>query len=86
MTTHNSQTNQLIVTIPGKDIKDLYTYRSSILGLLARVEIENCSPEIKVELKAIYELLLHLHTKEEMEVQETELPYNSDVQLNKVVL
>jgi len=60
MVTQNSQKNQLVVTIPNRNILDLQHYHLGILNLLANVEIENCTPELKENIKAVYELLSHL--------------------------
>ncbi len=73
MTSYNSQENHLIVTLPGRNLRDLAEYRKGILSLLARVEIGNCSPEIKSDLKLIYNLLSHLQTKEEVIENERQL-------------
>lgn len=73
MTTYNSQKGCLVVTLPNRNPNDLSDYRRSILALLARVEIENCSSEIKSDLKLIYDLLYHLQTEEEILANEQDL-------------
>ncbi|HEY3404714.1 MAG TPA: hypothetical protein VGK59_15095 [Ohtaekwangia sp.] len=60
MVIYNSQKNQLVLTIPDAGFKEMDRYYKSIIQLLSKIEIENCDPEFKENLKAVYELLMHL--------------------------
>lgn len=52
--------NTLVIIIPNSDIRDLDKFRKGILSVLSKVKIDNCDPEFKDNLKAVYELLSHL--------------------------
>jgi hypothetical protein len=73
MTAYKSQENCLVVTFQGRNLYNLADYKRSILALLARIEIENCSSETMTDLKFIYDLLSHLQTKEEIIANEQTL-------------
>lgn len=52
--------DQLKIIIPVAGIEELYRYQKGILGILGRIEIDDCNPIFKEDLKAVYQLLTHL--------------------------
>ncbi|MBE9463755.1 hypothetical protein ACFP1I_08835 [Dyadobacter subterraneus] len=66
MVRYNSILSQVEISIPHKDFGDVSRYRKGLLRLLAEVRIDDCRPDFKDDLKAVYELLEYL-TEEKME-------------------
>ena len=60
MVKYNSVLSQLEIHIPNKDFKDLARYRKGILSILAEIPIQDCRPDFKNDLKAVYEILDYL--------------------------
>lgn len=60
MVIYNDSANQLEIIIPGADESDLLRYRDGLLSILQEVIIENCDPDLRENLKAVYEILDHL--------------------------
>lgn len=49
--------NKPTIFIPVAGLEKLLWYQDGISGLLGRIEIGNCDPELKENIKAVYELL-----------------------------
>jgi hypothetical protein len=60
MVIYNNRLNQLEIIIPDADEGDLFRYRAGLLTILQEITIENCDPDFKKNLKAVYEILDHL--------------------------
>jgi hypothetical protein len=52
--------NHIRICIPVSDVKDINRYHKSLINVLDRVEIDDCNPEFRENLIAVYELLSHL--------------------------
>lgn len=61
----NSQNPKKIV-IPVSGVEDVQKYQKGILGILGKIEIDQCKPGFKEDLKAVYELLSHLALSKEL--------------------
>lgn len=48
------------IFIPIASHEKLIRYQNGVRGLLRKIEVENCDPETKEDIKAVYELLTHL--------------------------
>jgi hypothetical protein len=57
---------QLLIEIPIKNIDELTRYQEGIMGLLRRIEVGDCDPELKENIKIIYGLLMQLHLNERL--------------------
>ena len=60
MIEYNQKENMLVIKIPISGIHELYTYQKSILAVLGKIEIDDCSQAFVENLKAVYKLLEHL--------------------------
>jgi hypothetical protein len=60
---------ELRISIPISGIETLTNYQTGLLGLLRRIEIGNCDPELKEHIKAVYELLTQLRLNEDLLIQ-----------------
>lgn len=57
MIIYNDTIRQLEFVIPNRGPDDLQRYRKGLLRVLAEINIENCTSEMKDDLKAVYEIL-----------------------------
>ena len=57
----NVHQNQLKITISVADFEELQKFQRGIINLLSRVEIDDCNPDAKEEIKSLYKLLLLLN-------------------------
>ena len=64
---------QLRICIPVSNLGAIDRYHQSIVNLLDRIEIDDCNPAQRENLKTIYELLSHLHLNEDFITQHKEL-------------
>jgi hypothetical protein len=60
MISYNCRSNRLEIITPNADEEDLLRYREGLLSILQEITIENCDPDFKENLKAVYEILDHL--------------------------
>ena len=60
MVRYNPRENQLKIILPDSGMEELYRYQKGLLNMLSKIEIENCSPDFKEDLKSVYKLLSHL--------------------------
>jgi hypothetical protein len=60
MIEYSEKSNQLQIKIPISSLEKLDEYQQGIRGLLSRIEIGGCDPELKENLKSVYELLSNL--------------------------
>jgi hypothetical protein len=56
---------ELKIFISITSIEKLNRYQCGLLGVLSRIEIGNCDPELKENIKAVYELLTQLRLSED---------------------
>ena len=64
MTDRNARKEPLYtITIPVMDLQELNNYQKGIIGLLAKVHLEECTSNELENIKAIYTLLSHLTIK-----------------------
>lgn len=57
----NIHDNQLKITITVNDSKELQNFQRGIINLLSKVEIDDCNPKAKEEIKSLYKLLMLLN-------------------------
>lgn len=75
------------IIIPIADMDELSKYQRGLLGVLRKVEVGNCDPRLKENLKSVYELLSHLVPDKNSFIQERELLTRTRKgKLKKVVL
>jgi hypothetical protein len=48
------------IVIPISGMEELAKYQKGLMGVLHRIEVENCDLELAENLKYVYELLTHL--------------------------
>lgn len=53
----NTNENQTLFEIPVKGIEKLASYERGIRGILKKIEVSNCDPELMENVKSMYELL-----------------------------
>ena len=54
------KTSQLKIIIPISGEDELARYRRGIMGVLRKIEVNNCDEALKENLKSVFELLSHL--------------------------
>ena len=66
MIEYNEKEDQAKIIIPLSGIYELESYRNGILGMLRKIEFEDCIRdwESKENLKSVYRLLIHLSPDE----------------------
>jgi hypothetical protein len=69
MIEYDSNQNPLKIIIPVSGIDEVYRYQKGVLTILSKIEIDNCKPSFKEDLKAVYELLSHLLLNKEFFLQ-----------------
>ncbi|MBT1704909.1 hypothetical protein [Chryseosolibacter indicus] len=57
----NGGQHLLKITISVTDFEELQKFQRGIINLLSKVEIDDCNPEAKEEIKSLYKLLLLLN-------------------------
>lgn len=63
MSRFESSNKQLVLSIRISDRTEIVKYQEGLMGLLRKIEIGNCDPELKENIKAVYELLSHFQIK-----------------------
>lgn len=66
MIEYDSSKNPKKIVIPVSGAEDVQKYQKGILGILSKIEIDQCKPGFKEDLKAVYELLSHLAPSKEL--------------------
>jgi hypothetical protein len=56
----NADQNEFRICIPVSNIDDVHRYHQSIINILDRIEIDECSTEFREDLNSVYELLSKL--------------------------
>lgn len=56
----NSHQNLLKITIPVANFEELQKFQQGIINLLSKIELDDCKPEVKEDIKSLYKLLLLL--------------------------
>lgn len=74
------------IVIPVLDLEELAKYQKGLMGVLNKVEVGNCDPELKENLKYVYELLSHLVPDKNSFQQRQLLTRTKQGKLKKVVL
>jgi len=75
------------IVIPIENMDELAKYQRGLLGVLRKVEVGNCDPRLKENLKSVYELLTHLVPDKNSFIRERELLMRTQKgKLKKVVL
>jgi hypothetical protein len=75
------------IVIPIANMGELSKYQRGLLGVLRKVEVGNCDPRLKENLKSVYELLSHLVPDKNSLIREGELLTRTQKgKLKKVVL
>jgi hypothetical protein len=70
--------NQLILKISLSGHEELSNYEKAIRGLLRRIEVTNCDPDLKENLKAVYQLLSHLQPEHALVSSNNSSQHNLD--------
>jgi hypothetical protein len=60
MIEYDSNQNPLKIVIPVSGIEEVHRYQKGMITMLSKIEIDNCKPAFREDLKAVYELLSHL--------------------------
>ena len=71
--------NQLILKISLSGHEELHNYQKGIRGLLRRIEITNCDPDLKENIKAVYQLLSHLQPEPSLVNNSNSFQHNLDL-------
>lgn len=58
-------TSTLKIIIPVSSMDEVEKYHKGLLGVLRKIEIDNCDPTLRENLKSVYELLSHLTIDED---------------------
>jgi hypothetical protein len=66
MIEYDSSHNPIKVIIPVSGVEEVQRYQKGLLGILGKIEIDQCKPGFKEDLKAVYELLSHLLLSKEL--------------------
>lgn len=75
------------IVIPISDMEELSKYQNGLMGVLSKVEVGNCNPQLKENLKCVYELLSHLIPDKKSFIQQRQfLTRTKQGKLKKVVL
>ncbi len=56
----NNNSKEKLITIPVMGIEKLTSYERGIRGILKKIEVGKCEPELMENVKAVYELLTQL--------------------------
>lgn len=73
MVQFEGKNSQLKIIIPISSMDELTRYQKGIMGLLNKIEVGNCDPVLKENLKSVYELLSHLLPDKDFLFQNKEL-------------
>lgn len=60
MTESNIDRKEKLITIPVIGIEKLVSYERGIRGILGKIEVGKCEPELMEHVKSVYELLEQL--------------------------
>jgi hypothetical protein len=82
----NTDQKQLRICIPVSNLRVIYKYHQSIINLLDKIEIDDCNPELRENLNAIYDLLSHLQPDEDFLAQYKELLKKGSIEEHKNVM
>lgn len=64
-------TSTLKIIIPVSSMDEVEKYHKGLLGILRKIEIDNCDPALKENLKSVYELLSHITTERDKGVADS---------------
>jgi hypothetical protein len=67
MIEYDSANSPRKIIIPISDPQEIYRYQRGVLGLLAKVEIGSCGSALNQDLKAVYALLQHMLSNDNLE-------------------
>lgn len=75
------------IVIPISDMEELANYQNGLMGVLSKVEVDNCNPQLQENLNYVYELLSHLIPDKKSFIQQRALLIKTQQgKLKKVVL
>lgn len=60
MAERNTNGREKLITIPVMGIEKLMSYERGIRGILGKIEVGKCEPELMEHVKSVYELLAQL--------------------------
>lgn len=58
--TEHASRVKIIIEVASMD--EIVRYQRGILGILAKIEVDNCDPVLIENIKSVYDLLSHLNT------------------------
>ena len=69
----SSPDNCLKIIINLSDSEELHRYQKSMINLLSKIDISDCNPEVREDVKSLYRLLSHLMNDENPVLNNTKL-------------
>jgi len=78
MTEAEKNPNRLILKISLSGHEELHDYQKGIRGLLRCIDVTNCDPDLRENIKAVYQLLSHLQPEHVLVHNNNSLPHNLD--------
>jgi hypothetical protein len=67
MIEYNNTNNTCKIVIPVSDVQEILRYQRGVLGLLRKIELDTCGPTLKDDVKAVFELLGHMLSADNMQ-------------------
>lgn len=66
MVEYVNDTREIRITIPNAKIGQISRYYRGLRGVLSKIELGDCEPELIENLKAVFDLLVHLTPQRSM--------------------
>lgn len=73
----------LKIIIPISDSEELFRYQRGLINLLSKVEIGDCNPEVRDDVKSVYRLLSHLVDNKNSILNDS--PFLNDIENHSVM-
>lgn len=67
MIEHDKKNRPRKIVIPVSSQDDILRYQLGILGILGKIEVGKCTPRLKEDVKAAYDLLKHMQVEDTLE-------------------
>lgn len=67
MIEHDKNNRPRKIVIPVSTQDEILRYQLGILGILSKIEVGKCTPDLKEDVKATYDLLKHMQTEDNLE-------------------
>ncbi|MBT1697898.1 hypothetical protein KK083_13480 [Fulvivirgaceae bacterium PWU4] len=61
----NNRPRKIIIPVSTQD--DILRYQLGILGILSKIEVGKCTPSLREDVKATYDLLKHMQAEDNIE-------------------